>query len=304
MGTNGKGTLLSEAKLYQWHPAFFAGIQIELQDDADNLTFENEHQLGTKPMEIDVLVIKKKTEKPIQKNIGRLFRKHNIIEYKGPSDYLSVDDFYKVYGYACFYKSESDQTNAIKIGELTITMVCFRYPQKLMHHLEEEQGCRIEQKGCGIYYIYGERIPIQIIVTKELSEEENLWLKSLTNDLTAKEQAKYLVEEYGKHGNNRLYESVMNIVVRANQETFQEVKNMCEALRELMKDELEEREKAGRKAGEELGKAIGEELGKELGKDRVNALILRLAQEGRNEEIVKAAGNKEYQQRLFEEFGI
>lgn len=43
----------------QWHPAFFADIQIELQEDADSLIFENEHQLGTKPMEIDVLVIKK-----------------------------------------------------------------------------------------------------------------------------------------------------------------------------------------------------------------------------------------------------
>ena len=38
----------------QWHPAFFADIQIELQEDADSLIFENEHQLGTKPMEIDV----------------------------------------------------------------------------------------------------------------------------------------------------------------------------------------------------------------------------------------------------------
>ena len=288
MGTKEREPAMPKGELNQWHPAFFAGIQIELQDDADNLTFENEHQLGTKPMEIDVVVIKKKTEKPIRKNIGRLFRKHNVIEYKSPSDYLSVDDFYKVYGYACFYKSESDQTNAIKIGELTITMVCFRYPQKLMHHLEEEQGCRIEQKGCGIYYIYGDRFPIQIIVTKELSEEENLWLKSLTNDLTAKEQAKHLVEEYGKHGKNRLYESVMDIVVRANRATFQEVKNMCEALRELMKDELEERE----------------ELGKAIGKDRVNALNLRLTKEGRSEEIIKAAENKEYQQRLFEEFGI
>ena len=44
----------------QWHPAFYAGAQIELQDDADNLIFENEHQLGTKPKEIDVLIIKNK----------------------------------------------------------------------------------------------------------------------------------------------------------------------------------------------------------------------------------------------------
>ena len=43
----------------QWHPAFYAGIQIELETEANTLLFENEHQLGTKPKEIDVLIIKK-----------------------------------------------------------------------------------------------------------------------------------------------------------------------------------------------------------------------------------------------------
>ena len=52
-----------------WHPAFFAGIQIEFEEEAHKLTFENEHQLGTDPMRIDVLIIKKHTEENIQKNI-------------------------------------------------------------------------------------------------------------------------------------------------------------------------------------------------------------------------------------------
>ena len=77
-----------------WHSAFYAGIQIELEDEADNLVFENEHQLSTQPMEIDVLIIKKETDRPVKKNIGRIFKKYNIIEYKSPDDSLSVDDFY------------------------------------------------------------------------------------------------------------------------------------------------------------------------------------------------------------------
>ena len=28
-----------------WHPAFYAGILIEMEVDADNLVFENEHHL-------------------------------------------------------------------------------------------------------------------------------------------------------------------------------------------------------------------------------------------------------------------
>lgn len=64
-----------ENQLLQWHPAFFAGIQIELEEDADKLIFENEHQLGTKPMEIDVLIIKKSSNEKLSKNIGHPFGK-------------------------------------------------------------------------------------------------------------------------------------------------------------------------------------------------------------------------------------
>ena len=49
----------------QWHPAFYAGLQIELEKDAANLTFENEHQLGMKPKQIDVLIVKKKADLPL-----------------------------------------------------------------------------------------------------------------------------------------------------------------------------------------------------------------------------------------------
>ena len=54
----------TESDVTYWHPAFYADIQIELQEDADNLEFESEHQLGTNPMEIDVLIIKKKPTSP------------------------------------------------------------------------------------------------------------------------------------------------------------------------------------------------------------------------------------------------
>ena len=42
-----------------WHSGFYAGIQIELEEEADKLTIENEHQLGTNPMRIDVRSIRR-----------------------------------------------------------------------------------------------------------------------------------------------------------------------------------------------------------------------------------------------------
>lgn len=168
-------------EMLQWHPAFFAGIQIELAADRENLIFENEHQLGTKPMGIDVLIIKKEKALPVKKNIGRIFRKYNVIEYKGPTDYLSIDDFYKAYGYTCFYKSDALTVDAIPIEELTMTLVCTKYPGKLFRHLGQKKRYSVRNVEDGIYYVEGNHIPIQIIVTSKLSEEENLWLRNLTN---------------------------------------------------------------------------------------------------------------------------
>ena len=76
---------MSEEKL-QWHPAFSAALHIELEEELDVLYIEEEHMLSKKPMQVDVLIIKKEKDVPIRKNIGRIFRKYNIIEYKAPDD--------------------------------------------------------------------------------------------------------------------------------------------------------------------------------------------------------------------------
>ncbi len=267
--------MTEEKRTLQWHPAFYAGIQIEFAEEAHKLIFENEHQLGTKPKEIDVLIIKKDSKERIEKNIGQIFRIHNIVEYKSPEDYLSIDDFYKVYGYACFYKSDVKQLDMIKAEEITISFVCKRYPYKLIKHLQEARYLSIEEQEKGIYYILGDIFPMQLLVTPELSEETNFWLKNLTNDLEESKVAEKLLREYAKHKKSNLYKAVMNIIVRANQKLFRRKKDMCEALMELMQEELEESRKQGMKEGLlELvrkkiskGKSI-EQIADELEEDR------------------------------------
>ena len=64
------------------------------------------------------------------------------------------------------------------------------------------------------------------------------------------EEANKILGKYEGHQKENLYKSVMNIIVNANREVFKEAKKVCEALRELMKEELEEREKVGRLEGE------------------------------------------------------
>ena len=86
---------------------------------------------------------------------------------------------------------------------------------------------------------------MQLLLTSELSEKENFWLHYLTDDLKTVEEANKILGKYEGHQKENLHKAVMNIIVNANKEVFKEAKEMCEALRELMKEELEEREKAG-----------------------------------------------------------
>ena len=217
---------------------------------------------------------------------------------------MSVDDFYKVYGYCCFYKADTEKSDGVRIEEMTITLVCKGYPGKLMNHLQSERGYKIQEAGTGIYYVTGDKIPIQIVVTKALSSQENLWLKNLTNRLEKTEEAEKLIEDYRKNRGNTLYESVMDIIVRANRKKFEEARDMCEALEELMREKLEERfkEKVEAELAEKVEERVAEKLEEEL--HRINELNKHLIKAGRMDDIVKAAEDGEYQRKLLEEYGL
>ena len=67
-----------------------------------------------------------------------------------------------------------------------------------------------------------------------------------------------------------------------------------------MKDELE----AKKNEGLEIGKEIGKEIGMQQGKERGIVLTLKLFALGRIDDILKAASDEDYQERLFQEFDL
>ena len=177
----------------QWHPAFDAALQIEFGDEAKYPEFDPEHLISKKPMQIDVLVKNEKHVK-LRKNIGRIFRQYNIIEYKSPEDDLDIDDFYKTYAYACLYKSDTETVDLIPADELTITFVCYHYPRNMLRKLEQDRKFSVEQQDSGIYYLIGDAIPIQLVIVPKLSKEHNYWLNNLRNDLKAGSEIKKITE--------------------------------------------------------------------------------------------------------------
>lgn len=167
--------------------------------------------------------------------------------------------------------------------------------------MKEVRHYTIDNPEEGIYYVIGDILPIQILVTNRLSPEKNLWLYSLTDTLKDMSVTRQLLEDYKKNKENQLYQAVMEIIVKANENRLKEGKrDMCNALLELMKDELDEKREEGIREGIKEGIKEGESLGE----NRINQLILKLSELNRTDEILKAAADREYQKKLLKEFGL
>jgi hypothetical protein len=101
---------------------------------------------------------------------------------KSPDDYFSVSEFYKVLSYAFLYAA----LNKTPIEDLTLSIIETRHPRELFKHVEAERLGGIRETAPGICQIAGYPLPIQVIESKKLPAEENLWLRGLTKDLNAK----------------------------------------------------------------------------------------------------------------------
>jgi hypothetical protein len=207
----------------QWHPAFLQALQLELADYTNFLEFKYEHQLAAEPLRIDLLIIKKPPDLAINKNIARIFKSDNILEFKSPEDCLSVKDFQKAYGYACLYAAI---TPGVELSGVTLTFVARRRPRELIRHLTGERNYRVEEAVPGIYTVSGDYLPIQIIETKRLPAEENLWLKSLTNDLESG-AASSILEARHKAAREAPMSVYLDVLLRANPRAFLEAWNMA-----------------------------------------------------------------------------
>ena len=204
-----------------WHPAFIEALKLELEEYIDLLEFHSEFLLSSEPLRIDCVIIKKANDLVIKKNFASVFREVNLFEYKSPDDYVSVTDFYKVYGYACLYSS----FEKVPITSLTVSFVESHYPRELLTHLSEIRKFKVEETNRGIYNVTGDILPIQIIDSRQLSAEENLWLQGLNNNLDSNEIKRVLTEVY-RQGKAARIQAYLFVITQANTYTVREAIKM------------------------------------------------------------------------------
>ena len=269
------------AEKIQWHPGFCGGLELELRDYRDILEFEPEHYLSKEPIRMDMLVIKKKSDIKIDNPIAEIFREHNVIEYKSPQDSLSVDSLYKTIGYACLYKGLGQTVGEISESELTVSVFRHSYPRKLFEALKK-MDVRIDKPSPGVYRIRQLiNLPVQIVVTKELKRGEHSALKILTDNADEYEIRRFIreTESYIMPVDRQNADAVLQVSVSSNMELYERIRkesNMCDALYNLMKEEIDAKVakevSEGEARGEARGKAIGEARGEAIGEARGKAI--------------------------------
>lgn len=106
-------------------------------------------------------------------------------------------------------------------------------------------GAVIEEKYSGVYYVNGIiNIPIQIVVIGELERDLYASLKILVNKAD-KETIKKFLSDTGNiktKAERENIDALLQVSVSANREIYEEIRRespMCEALRELMKDDID-----------------------------------------------------------------
>ena len=246
--------MAKETETIRWHQGFRGGIKAVLWPYRNELEYDEEHVLNLDALKLDLLVLKKSPGVVIDNEIGRFFRMHNILEYKSPEDSLSIDDYYKTMAYVCLYKSLGEQVDAIPGEELTASIFRQTYPRELFKALKR-LGATIKEEYSGVYYVSGlAPFPTQIVVSRQLEPDTFAILRAMSKD-AADQDARALIRQSRdsvEPGLRNNLDAVLEVSVAANPilyETIRRDTTMCNALRELMKDDLVQERNAGVKDG-------------------------------------------------------
>ena len=227
-----KGNTKDDKELIQWHTGFVHAMRLYLMDYEDDIEFNDEFQLTRKPLIIDLTVVKKPDDLVIDNNIGRFFRKHNILEYKSPRDELNLETFYKVQAYALLYMIAPGNCEANNI-----------------------------------YYIEGAQFPVQIVVTKpskDCQDEEKgiIWLNALSPNISKNLFYDFLTNIRDLDTRRGMFaDTISSIVSDANEEKIETWKErdafMNNAMRRIMAKELQESKDEGLIEGRSEGRSVG-----------------------------------------------
>ena len=204
-----------------------------------------------------------------------------VKRYKNPYDSLSIDDFFKVIGYAMLFKSSGRTVNEIQLPDITVSLFRHTVPRELFRELQA-CGADLRKRHEGIYTVA--RLlpfPVQIVVTRELQGDAFSVFRVLAPDAKEADVRTFigLARTSEDPGSRRNADAVFQVSASANRRLYDRLRrstDMCDALMEIFQEEIAVKVEEGRQEGREEGRQEGREEGRQEGREEGR-------QEGREE---------------------
>ena len=253
-----------------YHGATFSVFSSRLYEYQQNgiVALHDEHRLSKEPLRIDIVVIKKNSDVELEPIWAKIFRAHNLVEYKSPADKApTFEVFSKLMGYAWIYAAQEK----VKISDMTVTLVCAETPQKLFKILKEDFDYEILEKDEGIYYITEKgavaekRLAVQVMAHKSEPLLQAMDKRPL-DGAAADKIAKIVFTAIKKHAVTLGYwsmaltqENLENILERMGKMTKHEKdrRQVLESFGLVDKNQLEEGRQEGMQEGMQKGMQEG-----------------------------------------------
>lgn len=227
-----------------WHSWFHALLNMKLYRFFDRISIKPEFVLGVEPPRADFLILTEDEVLDLGLDVFKIFRKHNIIEFKNPTDTLDRRVLCKVVGYGNIYISQAKHKDDIPVDQVTLSIFRESHPSELF----KELGDKVKpDKTKGIYHVTElTELPLQIVVTKELIGEEYAEFRGISEkpdkaDIIkiiedAKDQKEYFMQQQ--------YRAYLDMAAKIDRNLIDEIrrdKDMTNAWMDIFKSEIDQR---------------------------------------------------------------
>ena len=332
---------LSPSGYRQWHLPFQTVLRLSLEADTGHYTISPEKELTRKPLRIDFLILRLEDGYRMKSSLGKLLKKHTIVEYKGATDYLNVEDLFKGQAYASLYISSgtgdfspvnqkdsvSSETSlsalarpglAIPPEEILLMFVCYPYPRKVMQFLQRT-SVRIEENDPGIYRFRLWCIDMIIVVQSRLNSVEYLWIKNLSSNVPP-EDFDQMAAQQQKHPEDKALDDLIQFIYDNNPYLQKEGEKMCKIFDDIRQKAFDQGKNEGfnlgRNEGFNLGKnegfkqgknegfKQGKGLGRDEGENQLSKLIQILLKNGQMDDISAVISSKDARQAFYKRYGL
>ena len=249
--------LLAELKELQatprsdWHAGFEALLRIETHKYENRVHLRTEEEIGVVPPRTDFVVLVEDEQVEFEKEIFKIFRKINILEYKNPHDSLNERVIRKVCGYADLYIGAAEHEGDRPAEQVTVSIFRSVKNPEFFQKMEAN-GTLVHSEIPGIYRVMGMvDLPFQIVITSELEGEEYAAYRALTDRADAADMER-VIEKIGKETDDTVrehYRVLIKLVIEKNPQFIEVIRRdsaMEDVLMEIVKDRVDEKINAER----------------------------------------------------------